>query len=45
VGRESELPAGLRLARNACVEVGARAQDFETLDVAAGEYVRARGPA
>jgi len=41
VGRESELPAGLRLARNGCVEVGARPQDFGTLDVAAGEYVRA----
>ncbi len=45
VGRESELPAGLRLARNACVEVGARPPDFSTLDVAAGEYVRAGGPA
>jgi len=45
VGRESELPPKLRLARNACVEFGARAQDFETLDVAAGEYVRARGSA
>lgn len=41
VGRESELPAGLRLARNACVEVGARPRDFATLDVAAGEYIRA----
>lgn len=41
VGRESELPAGLRLARNACVEVGARPRDFKTLDVAPGEYVRA----
>ncbi|HUV87757.1 MAG TPA: sugar phosphate nucleotidyltransferase [bacterium] len=45
VGRESELPPKLRLARNACVEFGARAQDFDTLDVAAGEYVRARGSA
>jgi glucose-1-phosphate adenylyltransferase len=43
VGRESELPAGLRLARNACVEVGARPGDFPTLDVGAGEYVRASG--
>jgi glucose-1-phosphate adenylyltransferase len=43
VGRESELPAGLRLGRNACVEVGARPEDFATLDVAAGEYVRAGG--
>lgn len=43
VGRESELPAGLRLARNACVEVGARPGDFPTLDVAVGEYVRASG--
>ncbi|HUU56343.1 MAG TPA: glucose-1-phosphate adenylyltransferase family protein [bacterium] len=41
VGRESELPAGLRLARNACVEVGARPSDFGKLDVGAGEYVAA----
>jgi glucose-1-phosphate adenylyltransferase len=41
VGRESQLPAGLRLARNACVEVGAKPSDFETLDVGAGEYVAA----
>jgi glucose-1-phosphate adenylyltransferase len=45
VGRESELPAGLRLGRNACVEVGARLRDFATLDVGAGEYVRAGGAA
>ncbi len=42
VGRESELPAGLRLARNSCVEVGARPEDFETLEPPAGEYIRAR---
>jgi glucose-1-phosphate adenylyltransferase len=41
VGRESQLPAGLRLARNACVEVGAKPSDFETLDVGPGEYVAA----
>jgi glucose-1-phosphate adenylyltransferase len=45
VGRESELPEGLRLARNACVEVGTRPRDFATLDVAPGEYVRAGGAA
>jgi glucose-1-phosphate adenylyltransferase len=39
VGREGALPPGLRLGRNACVEVGARPQDFTTLDVPPGGFV------
>jgi glucose-1-phosphate adenylyltransferase len=41
VGRNSILPGGLRLPRNACVAECARPADFDTLDVAPGEFVTA----
>lgn len=42
IGRESVLPPGLRLARNACVEVGARPADFEGLDIGPGGFIAAK---
>ncbi len=42
VGRESILPPGVRLGRNACVEVRARPDDFAAADVPAGAFVAAR---
>jgi len=45
IGRETALPPGVRLGRNACVAVGARAGDFSRLDIEAGAFVAAgEGP-
>jgi len=45
VGRESILQAGLRVGRNACIEVGARPADFAGAEVAPGEFVAAAASA
>jgi len=45
VGRESTVPAGVRLPRNACVAVGASAEDFAGAgDLPAGAYVGTPAP-